>query len=143
MSDLLRRSNIIIVKLKAKYWRTTHNFGTWVPKYVDEALAIDNGNGNKLWYTAIQKEMKSICVYFEAWEEVWLDDARRGQKLVGYQEIRWNMIFDIKMDGQFTRKDWYVDGGHTTDPPSSITYYSVVSRDSVRIAFILASLNDA
>jgi hypothetical protein len=28
-----------------------------------------------------------------------------------------------------------------TDPPSSITYSSVVSRDSVRIAFILASLN--
>ena len=33
-----------------------------------------------------------------------------------------------------------VAGGHTTDPPSSITYYSVVSRDSIRIAFTLAAL---
>jgi hypothetical protein len=29
-----------------------------------------------------------------------------------------------------------------TNPPSSLTYSSVVSRDSVRIAFVLAALND-
>ena len=34
-----------------------------------------------------------------------------------------------------------VAGGHTTDPPSSITYSSVVSRDSVRIALPIAALN--
>jgi hypothetical protein len=50
------------------------------------------------------------------------------------------MIFDIKMD--FTRKARYVAGGHMTDPPDSITYSTVVSRDSVRIAFLLAALND-
>ena len=50
------------------------------------------------------------------------------------------MIFDIKMD--FTRKARFVAGGHTTDPPSSSTYSSVVARDSVRIALILAALND-
>jgi hypothetical protein len=50
------------------------------------------------------------------------------------------MIFDIKMD--FTRKARYVAGGHMTNPPSSLTYSSVVSRDSVRIAFVLAALND-
>ena len=33
-------------------------------------------------------------------------------------------------------------GGHTTDPPASITYSSVVSRDSVRIALTVAALND-
>ena len=32
-------------------------------------------------------------------------------------------------------------GGHQTDPPSAITYASVVSRESVRIAFLLAALN--
>ena len=51
------------------------------------------------------------------------------------------MIFDIKMDGRFTRKAHYVAGGHTTAPPSSITYSSVVSRDSIRIAFALSALN--
>ena len=65
--------------------------------------------------------MKNVRVAFEAWEEGSLEDARRGQKLVGYQEIRCHMIFDIKMDGRFTRKARYVTGGHTTDPLSSIT----------------------
>ena len=32
--------------------------------------------------------------------------------------------------------------GHTTAPPSSITYSSVVLRESVSISFLLASLND-
>jgi hypothetical protein len=50
------------------------------------------------------------------------------------------MIFDIKMD--FTRKARFVAGGHTTETPASTTYSSVVSRDSVRIAFMFAALND-
>ena len=51
------------------------------------------------------------------------------------------MIFYTKMYGKFTRKERLVADGHTTAPPSSITYSIVVSRKSVRIAFILASLN--
>jgi hypothetical protein len=50
------------------------------------------------------------------------------------------MIFDVKMD--FTRKARFVAGGHMTDPPTSITYSSVVSQDSVRIAFLIAAMND-
>ena len=46
------------------------------------------------------------------------------------------------MDRRFKPKACYVSGGHTTDPPSPITYYSVVYRDSIRIAFTLADLND-
>ena len=52
------------------------------------------------------------------------------------------MIFDIKIDGKFTRKSRLVANGHTTAPPSSIKQSSFVSRDIVRITFILASLND-
>jgi hypothetical protein len=59
---------------------------------------------------------------------------------IGYKWIKCHMIFGVKMD--FTRKARYVAGGHMTNPPSSITYSSVVSRDSVRIAFLLAALND-
>ena len=86
--------------------------------------------------------MKNVPVAFEAWEEGSLDDARRVQKLVGYQEIRCHMMFDIKTDGKFTHKASYVAGGHTTDTSSSITYYSLVSRDSIIIQFTLADLND-
>ena len=58
---------------------------------------------------------------------------------VGFQEIGCHLIFDMNMD--FTRKARFVAGGHTTDTPSSITYSSVVSRDSVRLTFTIAALN--
>ena len=35
-----------------------------------------------------------------------------------------------------------VDKGSTTEAPSSLTYSSVLSRDSVRIPFLVAELND-
>ena len=41
----------------------------------------------------------------------------------------------------FTRKAKFVAGGHTTEAPSAITYLSVVSRDSVWLAFMIAALN--
>ena len=45
------------------------------------------------------------------------------------------------MDGSFTRKARLVADGHKTEPPTSMTYSSVVARDSVRIALTIASLN--
>ena len=53
-----------------------------------------------------------------------------------------HIIFDINMDGDFTRKTISVVNFHTTAPPSFITYSSVVSRESVRISFLIASLNE-
>jgi hypothetical protein len=41
----------------------------------------------------------------------------------------------------FERKARFVAGGHTTEVPASITYSSVVSRDSVRLGFLIAALN--
>ena len=52
------------------------------------------------------------------------------------------MIFDIKMDGKFTRKARLVADGYKIAPPSSIIYSNVVSKESVGIVFLLASLND-
>ena len=46
------------------------------------------------------------------------------------------------MGENFRRKARFVAGGHTTEVPDSvITYSSVVSRDSVRIALTIAALN--
>ena len=50
------------------------------------------------------------------------------------------MIFDIKME-IFRRKARYVAGGHATVAPPTLTYASVVSRESVRIAITLDALN--
>jgi hypothetical protein len=46
----------------------------------------------------------------------------------------------VKVD--FTRKARIVAGVHVTKPPKNQTYASVVSRDSVRIGFLNAALND-
>ena len=51
------------------------------------------------------------------------------------------MIFNVKMSG-LIQKARLVAGGHMTDTPSSITYSSMVSHDSVRVAFLVATLND-
>jgi Reverse transcriptase (RNA-dependent DNA polymerase) len=57
-----------------------------------------------------------------------------------YQFVLCHMVFNVKMD--LTRKARFVAGGHMTDPPKDTTYSSVVSRDSIRIAFLIAALND-
>ena len=50
------------------------------------------------------------------------------------------MVFDIK--SSLERKARFVAGGHMTEPPKESVYSSVMSRDSVRIAFLIAALND-
>jgi hypothetical protein len=50
------------------------------------------------------------------------------------------MIYDVKIE-DFRRKARFVAVGHTTDTPHIMTYASVVSRGSVRIALTLAALN--
>jgi hypothetical protein len=51
------------------------------------------------------------------------------------------MIFYVKME-DFRRKARFVLGGNTTVTPYAMTYASVVSRESVRLALTLAALND-
>ena len=59
---------------------------------------------------------------------------------IGYQHIDCHMISDVKMD--FTQKAQFVAGGHMMEAPVLLTYSSMVSRDSVRIVFTVAVLND-
>ena len=59
---------------------------------------------------------------------------------IGYKFICCRMIFDVKME-DFRRKSRLVAGGHMTDTPAAIMYASVVSRESVRLALMLAALN--
>ena len=80
---------------------------------------------------AIEKEMKNVMPAFEFRD----NDAVP----IGYKKIDCHIIFDIKTD--LTRKARLVAGGHQTDVPKESVYSSVVSRDSVRIAFLIAALN--
>ena len=60
----------------------------------------------------------------------------------GYQNITCHMIFDVKMGEIFRRKAQFVAYGHKTKTPASITYSSVVSRDSFRVVLKIGALND-
>ena len=60
----------------------------------------------------------------------------------GYHQRKCHLIFDIKMGENFGQKARLVAGGHTTEVPDSIiTYISVVSGDSERIALTIAGQN--
>jgi hypothetical protein len=108
-------------------------FGIEIPGTVEQAKDLDTKNGNTLWQDAIVKEMTNARVAFKLLE--------RGERPpVGHKEITCHLIFDLKLD--MTRKARYVAGGHLTDVPTSMTYSTVVSRDTVRIGFLVAALND-
>ena len=81
------------------------------------------------------QEMKNYRPAFEVWEK------RKEDLPIGYQEIKCNMIFDIKLGENFRIKARLVGGGHTTTVSASITYSSIVSRDSVLITLNFSALN--
>ena len=80
--------------------------------------------------------MKNVRPAFEVFE------GGVEQLPSGFQEIKCHMIFDIKIGENFCRKARLVAGGHATEAPATLTYLSVVSRDSVQIALTIAALNE-
>ena len=54
---------------------------------------------------------------------------------VGYQSFCCHLIFDKQED--FHCKAWLVSGRYTTDAPATITYASVISRETVCICIAL------
>ncbi|KAI2503175.1 Reverse transcriptase (RNA-dependent DNA polymerase) [Fragilaria crotonensis] len=123
------------VKAKSKYWSRTHKYGERVPKNIKEAIEIDKENGNTLWMDAGKLEMSNVRVAFE-----WFDGD--PSTLIGYTQITGHLVFNVKLGENFRRKARYCADGHKTGAPASVTYNTVVSRDSVRILLTIAALND-
>ena len=132
--QVLGKRNYLIKKLrKTQVAKSNLKFGLVVPKTVNEALEIDRKNGNSYWNDAIKKELSNVIIAFHLLGE---DEVVP----VGSKRIPYHIIFDIKYD--LTRKARLVAGGHRNkDVPSHITYSSVVSRETVRIGFLIAALN--
>ena len=129
----LKKRNAIISAMKVKLRKTTHKYGIEMPTSVDHAMEIDRKNGNTMWKDALALEMYNVGVAFEILEE--------GQKAPpGWSKASGHLIWDVKMD--FTRKARWVLDGHKTPDPIGSTFAGVVSRESVRIAFTYAALND-
>jgi hypothetical protein len=129
----LKKRRHLIKAVKSRYSQRTHKFGILVPKTAQEALELVLTTNMTFWRDTIKNEMLNNKMAFR-----FPKDNERVP--IGFQWIRCHLIFDVKMD--FTRKARYIAGGHMTDPPTSMTYSSMVSRDSVRIAFLIAALND-
>jgi hypothetical protein len=117
---------------RAAHRRQGYKFGVRIPNNMAEALQIDLARGDTLWKNAIDKEMTDNRIAFD----IQCPDVR--QPPGGYQIIPLRMVFDVKMD--FRRTARLVAGGHVTNAPDSITYASVVSNESVGIAFTLATI---
>lgn len=129
----LKKRERIIKKIKTRLTKRTHKFGIELPRTVAEALEIDRRTGTTFWRDAIEKEMRNVSDAFEIRED--------NKPPPFHQLIRCHMIFDIKPE-TLVRKARFVAGGHMTDPPRDSVYSSVVSRDSVRLFFLIAALND-
>jgi hypothetical protein len=132
---VLKKRDRIIKKVKSSYWAKTHKYGFEVPKTYLDCIRIDNENKDTQWQDAVRKEMKTVRPAFEIHEgEI--------KALVGYQQIKCQFVFDVKLGEGFRKKARLVALGNRTQTPATLTYSSVVSRDSVRIALTVAALNE-
>jgi hypothetical protein len=132
---VLRKQKRILQKVKSKYWARTHKYGIRIPKNIKEAMEIDKELGNSLWMDAVKLEMQNVRIAFE-------DFDGDPNTLIGYTQITGHLVFDVKLGENFRRKARYCADGHKTGAPASVTYSTVVSRDSVRILLTIAALND-
>jgi hypothetical protein len=131
---VLKKISRIIAAVTKRYHKRTHKFGVEVRKSWDDCVRLEKENDSTLWQDAVRKEMKNVHIAFQI-----LNDADAIPPT--YQDIRCHMIFDVKME-DFRRKARFFAGGHMTDTPHAMTYASVVSHESFRIALTLAALNN-
>ena len=66
--------------------------------------------------------MENFYIEFDKIYSVTPDDTRKGKIRPGYKHINVHMIFNINMDGKFTRKSILVVDGHTITQQSYVTY---------------------
>ena len=55
VGNILKTRNRIIEKVKSRYWKQEYKFGIRLPKNVEDAIRLDQYNGNYFWQDAIQK----------------------------------------------------------------------------------------
>ena len=128
----LRKRDAIVAAVGARLQKTTHKYGVEILKDVHHTWELDKRNGNTMWMDALAKEMFIVGIAFEVLEE-------KQSAPLGWSKVTGHLVWDVKMD--FTQKARWVLDGHKTPDPIGSTYVGVVSRESVRIAFIYAALN--
>ena len=118
----------------ARYLKKNHKFWVELPKSENHALDLDKKNANTYWSDSISEDMKNVWVAFQI-----LDDDK--PVLIGYKFNCCHMILDVNME-DLSRNSCLVVGVHLTETPATMTFASVVSRESVRLDLIIAALNN-
>ena len=85
--------------------------------------------------------MINVIIAFGGLDGLTPEQMITGNIKLGYKYLSTHMVFDIQTNEKFTNKDCLVYNGHKMDAPASITYSSVVSKDNIRISFLIESLN--
>ena len=84
---------------------------------------------------SVRLEMKNNRIAFQ-------EHQGDESQLKGFSETTGRLVFDIKLGENLRRKARFCADGHKTDAPSSVTYSTVVSLDSVKIILLVAALNE-
>ena len=115
--------------------RPRYKYGFQVPRNHQEAVMIDEREGNRKWQDSEELELGQLFEY-NTFESLGLNAPTPE----GYKKIPCHMVYDVKWDGR--HKSRFVAGGHRTDTPIESTYSAVVSLLGVRTITFLAELND-
>ena len=123
------------VRLKNNRNRPRYKYGYQVPRDHNEAMLIDEKNGNDKWAKSEELELSQIVDY-DTFKSLGI-----GAPIPeGYTKIPCHMVHDIKASGR--HKSRFVAGGHRTSTPTDATYSGVVSLQGIRLVTFIAELND-
>jgi len=116
----------------------TFEYGTYIRRSIEEAIACDLKNGNTLWWDAIVKEVKALM------DMGMLKILGRGQATKIWNDKEWQfapvwMIFDKKQSGQM--EAWLVIGGHVVDASGHDVYASTMKTISAQALMLIALAN--
>ena len=109
----------IVNQAKLRSYNTSHKYkyGYEIPRTYEQAIRLDNKNGNTLWADAIKLELQQISDY-----NTFIDKGHhtKTRPPPGYKKIRVHFVVDVKHDGR--HKARLVADGHLTDVPLDSVY---------------------
>ena len=121
-------------RLRSNRTRPVYKYGFQVPRNHEEAVRIDEKNGNTLWQDAEELEVDQLQEYST------FNDLGIGAPIpTGYTKIPVHFVYDVKHDGR--HKARMVAGGHRTETPVDSVYSGVVSLTGIRTVTFLAEHN--
>ena len=122
------------IKRRKDNSQVRYKFSVQVPRTYDEAVQLDNENGNSFWQDGVRRELDQIFSY-HSFRDLGIGVFPGPE----YKRIKVILVFDVKADGK--RKGRLVARGDMTPTPEESVCSSVASLRSLRIVIFLAELN--